>query len=216
METYISLRRLSYFWDKVKEYISKVVRNTISPSSEKEVVNVLTASATAPTGVEDAYYINKTENILYVCEQGQWNAVAASEDCIYVTEDTSRIYAWRGTEGFVEITGDAIDDTIHVMNITTDLEDYTTSGLYKVALVNRLTKSTVYYTMVVSTTRGKTLIGKPIGSGIAYKQMLTHESGWMVRTKQNDGAWGEWTEHTYAYEEDIQEATTEEIDALFE
>ena len=214
METYISLRRLSYFWDKVKEYISKVVRNTISPSSEKEVVNVLTASATAPTEVDDAYYINRTENVLYVCEQGQWNAVAASEDCIYVTEDTSCIYAYRSAEGFVEITGDAIDDTIHVTNITTALENYTTPGLYKVALVQG-TRITTYYTMVVSLTRGKMSMNQPV-SGRAYKQMLTNESGWMVRTKQNAGAWGEWTEHTYAYEEDIQEATTEEIDALFE
>lgn len=200
--SFISLRRLIRFWEHVKEYIDGKIQDIIQPESEKEVVSVLTCSDTAPEIASDGdYYINTDEPALYVYDDGEWVEDEPSESVIYIALDTSHIYVWNGSE-FVDSTGDTVDNTIYVHNLTTALEDYKEPGLFSVCLVNGTFRT--YYTMTVSVSRR---MMRPSGSITYYNQTLHNNNGYQYRTKVGSGDWSDWTVFEYVSQEQLQEVS---------
>ena len=199
---YISLRRLERFWENAKQYITDRIAEIVQPAGDKEIVNVLTYGSQAPGIAEDGeLYINSVDNTLYVYEEGSWAEVEASESVIYVTSDTAHIYVYSHGV-FVDSTGESVDNTIYVNNLTTDLAGYTEQGLYSVCMVEGGTQR--FYTMTVNMSR-RNLPGRPPRVITYYLQMLHNNDGYMSRTKVGTGDWGDWNEFLYAFTKDIEE-----------
>lgn len=168
------------------EGLTELIETYIQPSEDKEVIAILTASPNAPSSAEDGdLYINTSNNTLLVYDDGAWTATTASTEVVYVTADTSHIYIYNG-ETFVDSTGEAIDNTIYVSNLTTDLADYTHKGMYAVCLNSG--NESIWYTLAVSGARMRK-------SGVI--QTLSNKSGYQTRNKKGNDPWSDWTVKTY-------------------
>ena len=199
---YVSLRRLDRFWENAKQYITDKISEIVQPSSDKEVVQVLTYAAIEPaTASEGDYYIDSSEGLLYQYANGNWNVVLASKECVYITADTAHIYVYNGSV-FIDSTGEAIDNTLYVPNITTSLDGYTERGSYNLCVVTQFRAE--WYSFAISIRKGKSMVGRP--ASITYIQTLRNNSGYMLRTKVNTGDWSEWNENTYMTEEEHKPA----------
>lgn len=192
---YISLRRLSHFFDNLKEYIAGIIQ----PSGDKEVLNVLSYSSSAPASAnEGEYYINSSLNKLYVYNSSdEWQEETPSIECIFITSDTSHIYLWNGN-AFIDATGQSVDNTIYVRDITTSLEPYNETAVYTVFKGLPGLPPTIY-TLIVKRTRirvGLQQIPK-------YSQTLMNNEGYWTRQKNGSEAWTEWEEFLYASKKDL-------------
>ena len=166
----------------------------LSQEAQKEVINILTYSDVAPEGSdEEDFYINSAENKLYYFDGSDWAEMTPSDNNIYVAADTMHMYMYA-ENGFVDVTGQTVDNTIYVNNITTDLAGYTDKGMFSVCLSGR-----EWSTLIVSQSR-RTLFGRPPRFIITYGQLLRNENGWQFRYKIDDGEWSEWRIQTYSYE----------------
>lgn len=173
------------------------IRSLIQPAPDKEVVSVLCAGGEQPRYASDGdRWLDLENGLVYeYSEDDGWGTIEPSSDCVYIASDTSHIYVWNGSE-FVDSTGEPIDNTLYVSNLTTDLADFVDRGMY--SLCYTVSISSRWYTFTVSKSRGKARIGQPIP--IITTQMLMSNDGWQTRSKVNDGEWSEWTEHTFSYE----------------
>ena len=202
--SFISVRRLGHFWEKVKEYI----QHAIQPSGDdKEVINVLTARTEDDPYPENPQegdkVIDLSDNTLMEYTGSSWTTINPDESVIYLTADTSHIYVYNVNEGWKDVTGEPVDNTIYISGLD-DLDEITDSGVYNVVqTVPGL--STKAYTMVVYKTR---TTRRPIITRI--HQVLSNKDGWMQRYKSGELLWSEWDNHTYMTVEEhmpyIQEA----------
>ena len=173
------------------------IRALIQPAPDKEVVSVLCAGGERPASADDGErWLDLENGLVYeYSEDDGWGTIDPSSDCVYIASDTSHIYVWNGSE-FVDSTGEPIDNTLYVSNLTTDLADFVDRGMYSLCYTRSI--SSRWYTFTVSKSRGKARIGQPIP--IITTQMLMSNDGWQTRSKVDDGEWSEWTEHTFSYE----------------
>ena len=216
LQIIVTKRRLEFeisqLWTKIKNSFARIshthsisdvselslvlneIRALIQPAPEKEVVNVLSAGGTMPEDPSGGdRWIDLENNLLFsYSEDDGWGEDNPDEGSVYITSDTSHIYLWNGSE-FVDSTGQPVDNTLYVHNTTTELEQYTDRGMYNVCVGGNS-----WYTMVVSSSR-RTFFGRPPRVSVTYRQLLCNNDGWYVRTKVNNGEWGEWTEHAYSY-----------------
>lgn len=176
-------------------------------ATDKEVINVLTASAEAPESAEDGdLYINTDEPALYELQEDEWVAIAPSGSVVYLASDNGHIYVYVNGE-FADATGEEYNHILYVSNLTTDLAGVTDSGIYTVMLVNRFNAKA--YTLAVTVHRCPSRIGRP--SGTTYTQTVQNYEGYMVRTKTNNGEWSEWEEFRYL----VEAIGDDEINSLF-
>lgn len=163
------------------EGLEEMISEAIQPA-EKDVVEVMTYAASAPSSPEDGdMYINSSSNKLFVYDEDMgWTEETPDTSVLYLTNDTTHVYAWTGTT-FKDVTGEQF---IPVRNLTTDLEPYTDKGVYTVRLKNG--PILVWYTLVV------------IGLSSKVTQILSWHDGWKRREKTNS-TWGIWETHDYAY-----------------
>ena len=176
-------------------------------ATDKEVINVLTASAEAPESAEDGdLYINTDEPALYEWQEDEWVAIAPSGSVVYLASDNGHIYVYVNGE-FADATGEEYNHILYVSNLTTDLAGVTDSGIYTVMLVNRFNAKA--YTLAVTVHRGPNRIGRP--SGTTYTQTVQNYEGYMVRTMTNNGEWSEWEEFRYL----VEAIGDDEINSLF-
>lgn len=200
--------------------LDEKIAASITPP-EKEVINVLTASDTAPVSAHDEdLYINTDENCIYTysTEDGWYATVEAQQDVVYITLDNSHIYVYDGAQ-FVDKTNEVVDNTLYVQRVVptfgdVEMPDGTIvegviikDGLWNViepGLYNVCMNSRTWYTLLVTVTRR-------VGRGRTttyYSQILQDKEGYMMRSRVNDGDWsaGEddeghiisWSEFTYA------------------
>lgn len=216
LQIIVTKRRLEFeisqLWAKIKNTFARIshthsisdvselslvlneIRALIQPAPEKEVVNVLSAGGTMPEDPSEGdRWIDLENNLLYsYSEDDGWGEDNPDEGSVYITSDTSHIYLWNGSE-FVDSTGQPVDNTLYVDNITTALEQYTDRGMYNVCVGGNN-----WYTMAVSISR-KTMFGRPPRVIVYYSQLLCNNDGWYVRTKVNNGEWSEWEDNEYSY-----------------
>ncbi len=166
----------------------------LTQQAQKEIINILTYSNIPPEcSDEEGLYINSSENKLYYFDGSGWAEATPSDSNIYVAADTMHMYMYA-ENGFVDVTGQTVDNTIYVNNITTDLANYTDKGMFSVCLNGRK-----WYTLIVSQSRGMQFGIQP-RIIITYGQLLKNENGWQLRLKPNGGKWSEWMVQTYSYE----------------
>ena len=187
--SFISVRRLAYWWNKVKDYISNAISNAISPSSEKEVISVLTYSDSAPSSPSaDDYYINSDENKLYKYIDSTWVEQEASKDCLYVTEDSQKVYAYIDNE-FTDVTGVALDNTITITD-RSQLNDYKERGSYTVIHVGDSYTHVYTFTINYSYT----------GSNLIVEQCLRMSDEYSKRAYNSAlEEWTNWSSSSYAF-----------------
>ncbi len=191
-------------WDKVH----KLIEQAVAPLEHKEVITVLTYSDEFPEDAAvDDLFIYSTENKLfkYYGDDDGWAEEEAAADILYVASDTSSIYLYNGSE-FVDATGRRIDDTIYVRNLTTDLADIIDKGIYTVCLATSANLACTYYTLVVNKS---TRMGRPTRITY-YSQLLYNHEVYMIRSKTNAAAWGEWQEHYFFFHGDSAEYVQDE------
>lgn len=180
--------------------LMELVSSVVQPE-EKEVINVLTYAAEPPESPENGdLFINSATNRLmeYVYDEqeqeGTWDADEPSTAAIYITNDTQHIYIWNGEE-FVDRTGEIVDNTIYVKNLTTDLAEVTNQGIYTVAY--KSSSHVNWYTLIVSIARR----GSRLAPIVTTSQTLTWQGGWSQRSKTGIGNWSDWTTHEYVYQD---------------
>jgi hypothetical protein len=177
--------------------LEEMIAGAIQPAPDKEVITVLTYNDEAPADPDDGdLYINSDENKLYSYNEtnDEWVEETPSQETVYITKDTSHFYVYNGIT-FVDETGIPVDDTIYVTNTTTDLEPYTTKGIYTVCQ-NRAGLVS-YYTLVVSQVRRSR--GRIIT--ITITQTLTFKDGYSQRSKTGDEAWTAWKTYDNVYKD---------------
>ncbi len=213
----VGKRNLGYWWQLawrwIEQLIDKKLLNVVAPSSaEKEVINVLCASDEEPENPQDGdLYINTEEQLLYEYDEDEWVSVDANGSVVYLTNNTGHIYVYVNGE-FKDATSEQIDNILYVTNLTTDLADVVNNGVYSVLCTSRFGSEA--YTLAVTTKRGRALLGRP--ASVTITQTLQNYQGYQIRTKRDDEEWSEWAEYPYAYENEILEIETAEINALFE
>lgn len=199
--SFISVRRLGYFWEKVKEYI----QHAIQPSGDdKEVINVLTACTEDDPYPENPQegdkVIDLSDGTLMEYTGSSWTEINPDESVIYLTADTSHIYVYNVNEGWKDVTGEPVDNTIYISDLT-DLDGITTNGVYNVVQTPTGTSSKKAYTLVVYQTQ-ETIKGRPPRTIVYKRQVLSNKDGWMQRNKSIGLLWSEWEYHTYMTEEE--------------
>jgi len=189
IEDFISIRRWNRLWPRIKEYIRSMISSAISPSSEKEVISVLTYSDSAPSSPSaDDYYINSDENKLYKYIDSTWVEQEASKDCLYVTEDSQKVYAYIDNE-FTDVTGVAIDNTITITD-RSQLNDYKERGSYTVMHVGD--SYTHVYTLTIN--HGYS------GSNLIVEQCLRTSDEYSKRAYNSAlEEWTNWSSKSYAF-----------------
>lgn len=176
-------------------------------ATDKEVINVLTASEEAPESAEDGdLYINTDEHNLYEWQEDDWVEIAPSGSVVYLASDNGHIYVYVNDE-FADATGEEYNHILYVSNLTNDLAGMTENGIYTVMLVDMF--SAKAYTLAVTTLKGPGYIGRP--SNITTTQTVQNYEGYMVRTKTNNGEWSEWEEFRYL----VEAIGDDEINSLF-
>ena len=177
------------------------IRELIKPA-EKEVINATpiesTESVTDP--VDNAYYIilpTETTNgtlYLYTTEDG-FVEQTPNESVAYIVagDGSTSIYLWNGSK-FVDVTGQQVDGTIYVNNLTTDLSSYIETATYRIchSYIKQgvaPTREIDFYTLDVAKV-----------SQWTRRQILVSNDGYKVRYyNPYEDIWTEWEDHTYAY-----------------
>jgi len=196
--------------------LDEKIAASITPP-EKEVISVLTAGETAPTGMTTHdLWIDTDGNLLLEYDGTRWQPQDVSTEVVYVTLDTSDIYVWNGTE-FVMKTNDVVDDTIYIKNINTGLDAYSEKGMWTVCLttIKQRNAELTWYTLSVSyamRTGGRIISGSigAVSSQIRITQVLSNAKGYMTRyrddteetlhgeTTTTEGTWSSWSSYSYA------------------
>ena len=181
---YISIRRWNILWPRIKEYIRGMISNAMSPSDDKEVISVLTYDEVAPSlPEENDYYINSEENKLYKYIEDAWVEQDASADCVYIAEDTARVYVFQNNK-FQEATGGVVNGIIYMKSIN------------DVGKINDL--HTGIYTAKVGK-KAKTIYTLIVKENYATYQTLYNHWGFYSRVQNPaTGEWSDWNEHDYA------------------
>lgn len=185
---------------QLQEQLIEIVLNITAPAYDKEVVNVRTYSKDAPDSPEeeDLYISANGTGALFVYTDGEWVNEQPSEDVIYITADTSRIYVYNGAE-FVDVTGESYNNIIFVSNTTTDLEKYTDVGVYNVCKING--RNTEWFTLTIAAKRGRSLLGRPVL--VTIYQTLRNDKGFQIRSKVDSSEFSKWEVSTYAIKEEV-------------
>lgn len=193
----ISVRRLALFWEMAKEVIRTMIGSVVQPSSEKEVLSVLTYG-TAPSSAEDGdYYIKSSNNKLFIYDEG-WVEDTPNTDTLYVTADTSRIYVWNG-ERFIDQTGELVNGMLVVVS----KNDLSANKFLASAVYNCfITSENKAYTFIISNYTDYTRGVRPAETWNVCKQTLQNADGYIFRTKIDDGPFGPWESKQYAFAAD--------------
>lgn len=172
----------------------------LQPVDDKEIISVLTYSDVAPEDPSAGdMYIDSEDNLLKEYQDGAWTEAEAKENVIYITNDTTHFYIYKDDE-FVDMTGEPIDNTIYVNNLS-ELDEYTDEGIYRVCVTTVTAMARVFnwYTLVIE---------RSVASRwrrVTITQTLSNRSGYQFRKKTNTQAWGEWEEFIFVSKAELQE-----------
>lgn len=176
----------------------ELIQSISSTSSEKEVINVLTYSSSAPANPEkNNKYANSADNCIYTYDGDKWVKSTPSAEAIYITADTTHMYAYNAEEEvLVDITGQKIDNTIYTTDLVAGLKPYLEDGIYRVCYTTSGGASTEWYTMSV--------MHSDYGSTTRFTQILQNKDGYAIRyaTQYPDASisWGHWQWYRYSFE----------------
>ena len=183
--------------------ITKAINDILAqlqPADDKEIISVLTYSDTTPaTASAGDLYIDSMNDALKEFVDGSWEDAEAQENVIYITNDTTHFYIYKDDE-FVDMTGDPIDNTIYVNNLS-ELDEYTDEGIYRVCVttVTDMVRSFNWYTLVIERSVASRWLR------VTITQTLSNRSGYQFRKKTNTMAWDAWEEFIFASKAELQE-----------
>ena len=172
----------------------------LQPADDKEIISVLTYSDTTPAAASAGdLYIDSMNDALKEFVDGSWGDAEAQENVIYITNDTTHFYIYKDNE-FVDMTGEPIDNTIYVNNLS-DLDEYTDEGIYRVCVttVTDMVRSFNWYTLVIERSVSSRWLR------VTITQTLSNRSGYQFRKKTNTMAWDAWEEFIFASKAELQE-----------
>lgn len=172
----------------------------LQPADDKEIISVLTYSDTTPAAASAGdLYIDSMNDALKEFVDGSWGDAEAQENVIYITNDTTHFYIYKDNE-FVDMTGEPIDNTIYVNNLS-DLDEYTDEGIYRVCVttVTDMVRSFNWYTLVIERSVASRWLR------VTITQTLSNRSGYQFRKKTNTMAWDAWEEFIFASKAELQE-----------
>ena len=173
----------------------------LQPADDKEIISVLTYSDTTPAAASAGdLYIDSMNDALKEFVDGSWEDAEAQENVIYITDDTTHFYIYKD-DAFVDMTGDPIDNTIYVNNLS-ELDKYTDEGIYRVCVttVTDMVRSFNWYTLVIERSVASRWLR------VTITQTLSNRSGYQFRKKTNTMAWDAWEEFIFASKAELQEA----------
>lgn len=183
--------------------ITKAINDILAqlqPADDKEIISVLTYSDTTPaTASAGDLYIDSMNDALKEFVDGSWEDAEAQENVIYITDDTTHFYIYKD-DAFVDMTGDPIDNTIYVNNLS-ELDKYTDEGIYRVCVttVTDMVRSFNWYTLVIERSVASRWLR------VTITQTLSNRSGYQFRKKTNTMAWDAWEEFIFASKAELQE-----------
>ena len=172
----------------------------LQPADDKEIISVLTYSDTTPAAASAGdLYIDSMNDALKEFVDGSWGDAEAQENVIYITNDTTHFYIYKDNE-FVDMTGEPIDNTIYVNNLS-ELDEYTDEGIYRVCVttVTDMARSFNWYTLVIERSVASRWLR------VTITQTLSNRSGYQFRKKTNTLAWDAWEEFIFASKAELQE-----------
>lgn len=172
----------------------------LQPADDKEIISVLTYSDTTPAAASAGdLYIDSMNDALKEFVDGSWGDAEAQENVIYITNDTTHFYIYKDNE-FVDMTGEPIDNTIYVNNLS-ELDEYTDEGIYRVCVttVTDMVRSFNWYTLVIERSVASRWLR------VTITQTLSNRSGYQFRKKTNTMAWDAWEEFIFASKAELQE-----------
>ena len=172
----------------------------LQPADDKEIISVLTYSDTTPASASAGdLYIDPMNDALKEFVDGSWEDAEAQENVIYITDDTTHFYIYKD-DAFVDMTGDPIDNTIYVNNLS-ELDKYTDEGIYRVCVttVTDMVRSFNWYTLVIERSVASRWLR------VTITQTLSNRSGYQFRKKTNTMAWDAWEEFIFASKAERQE-----------
>ena len=172
----------------------------LQPADDKEIISVLTYSDTTPAAASAGdLYIDSMNDALKEFVDGSWGDAEAQENVIYITNDTTHFYIYKDNE-FVDMTGEPIDNTIYVNNLS-ELDEYTDEGIYRVCVttVTDMARSFNWYTLVIERSVASRWLR------VTITQTLSNRSGYQFRKKTNTMAWDAWEEFIFASKAELQE-----------
>ena len=172
----------------------------LQPADDKEIISVLTYSDTTPASASAGdLYIDSMNDALKEFVDGSWEDAEAQENVIYITDDTTHFYIYKD-DAFVDMTGDPIDNTIYVNNLS-ELDKYTDEGIYRVCVttVTDMVRSFNWYTLVIERSVASRWLR------VTITQTLSNRSGYQFRKKTNTMAWDAWKEFIFASKAELQE-----------
>ena len=172
----------------------------LQPADDKEIISVLTYSDTTPASASAGdLYIDSINDALKEFVDGSWEDAEAQENVIYITDDTTHFYIYKD-DAFVDMTGDPIDNTIYVNNLS-ELDKYTDEGIYRVCVttVTDMVRSFNWYTLVIERSVASRWLR------VTITQTLSNRSGYQFRKKTNTMAWDAWEEFIFASKAELQE-----------
>lgn len=183
--------------------ITKAINDILAqlqPADDKEIISVLTYSDTTPAAASAGdLYIDSMNDALKEFVDGSWGDAEAQENVIYITNDTTHFYIYKNDE-FVDMTGDPIDNTIYVNNLS-ELDEYTDEGIYRVCVttVTNMVRIFNWYTLIIERSVASRWLR------ITITQTLSNRSGYQFRKKINTMAWDAWEEFIFASKAELQE-----------
>ena len=172
----------------------------LQPADDKEIISVITYSDTTPASASAGdLYIDSMNDALKEFVDGSWEDAEAQENVIYITDDTTHFYIYKD-DAFVDMTGDPIDNTIYVNNLS-ELDKYTDEGIYRVCVttVTDMVRSFNWYTLVIERSVASRWLR------VTITQTLSNRSGYQFRKKTNTMAWDAWKEFIFASKAELQE-----------
>ena len=172
----------------------------LQPADDREIISVLTYSDTTPAAASAGdLYIDSMNDALKEFVDGSWGDAEAQENVIYITNDTTHFYIYKDNE-FVDMTGEPIDNTIYVNNLS-ELDEYTDEGIYRVCVttVTDMVRSFNWYTLVIERSVASRWLR------VTITQTLSNRSGYQFRKKTNTMAWDAWEEFIFASKAELQE-----------
>lgn len=196
----LSITSLHPVQNRVITQVINDILAQLQPVDDKEIISVLTYSDVAPEDPSAGdTYIDSEDNLLKEYQDGAWTEAEAKENVIYITNDTTHFYIYKDDE-FVDMTGEPIDNTIYVNNLS-ELDEYIDEGIYRVCVttVTAMVRSFHWYTLVIERSIAARL------HRVTYTQTLSNRSGYQFRKKTNTLAWGEWEEFIFASKAELQE-----------
>lgn len=172
----------------------------LQPADDKEIISVLTYSDTTPAAASAGdLYIDSMNDALKEFVDGSWEDAESQENVIYITDDTTHFYIYKD-DAFVDMTGDPIDNTIYVNNLS-ELDKYTDEGIYRVCVttVTDMVRSFNWYTLVIERSVASRWLR------VTITQTLSNRSGYQFRKKTNTMAWDAWEDFIFASKAELQE-----------